>query len=362
MREFDKYSISSKILFKCKVQVNKTNNWWDNYVRHKMSRDNANRLRKRVVSKRGNKIVNRRLKNTIREYCQNSFGSASYWPWIALYTELRGEFKRGWMPNDYYRFCLLPKMNPEKLMRFSEVKTLDHKLFNEFMVEPLLLRINGNYYNNKDEFKTISEVRKLLDDFDNEIVIKPVAGRGGKQIIFKKSKELRLEDLTGKTDYVFQRIVKQHSELNKLHPHSINTFRVTTYIDKNGSTKVKFIIIRYGRGGARVDNASSGGGWIFVNPDGTVEPDAFDGYGNYIGKTHPDTGISFADLELPFMDKIINFCKNAHHLFPHNRIIGWDVFVDEKENPKLIEWNANNPFFMAIEAHYGPFFKDIINK
>lgn len=202
----------------------------------------------------------------------------------------------------------------------------------------------------------------MLHDLNEEIIIKPDAGLGGKGIIFIHSRKLCLEDLASGSNLIFQQVVKQHSELNRLYPNSVNTFRVLTYLNKNGVIKIIFVIIRFGKGEARVDNASGGGGWIFIDMDGQPASDAFDIEGMYFGDTHPDTGVKYSKLHLPFFEKIIDFCKRRHRNFPYTRIIGWDVFVNEAGEPKLIEWNANNPFFSAIEAQFGPFFAEVIEE
>ena len=361
MDNFSEYSISSRAFYRLKLSLDKISDSWDTFIRFKMSRDRAHYIRKKVISIHGKKIVNKKEKSVIKEYCKKTFESKAYWPWLALYTELRGEFKEGWIPHDYYRFIILPKMNPEKYMRFSEAKAMDHIIFGGSIIEPLFFRSNGNYYDADKIFKTKDEVKETLRELDDEIIVKPEAGRGGKGIIFKHSKELNLERLSPNTNLIFQKVVNQHHELNKLYPHSVNTFRVLTFIDNEGAIRIKFIVIRFGLGESRVDNASSGGNWIFVNQDGVVEPKAYDAYGNCMSTKHPDTGTIYAELEIPFIDKIITLCKKTHSSFPYTRIIGWDVFVDERGEPKLIEWNANNPFFMAIEALFGPFFNELID-
>jgi hypothetical protein len=358
----NKYSISTKILHRIKLLVNQTNDSWEKYVNIKASRDCANRLRGKIIRKNGRQVVDRRLKKKIKEYCREAFGDTSYWPWLAYYTELRGEFKEGWIPDDYYRFELIPKMNPEKYMRFSEAKTIDHKLFNGRMIEPLFFRSNGQYCGKDGSIKTKPDIEQILGNLKSEVIIKPDNGCGGQRIMFENSTGLCLDELPADIDLLFQQVVQQHPELHKLYPHSINTFRVLTFIDQKGDIKIKFIIIRFGRGGTRVDNASSGGGWTFVHLDGKVESTAYDINGIELGDRHPDTGIKYADLELPFLSKIITLCKNAHRTFPYTRIIGWDVFVNEKKEPKLIEWNANNPAFWPIEMRFGPFFDKVVNE
>jgi hypothetical protein len=353
--------LSSKILHRTRLMFNQADDLWTNYVDYKMSRNTAKRLRKKAIAINGRAIVDRRLLSKIKQYSRHAFGSRSYWPWLAFYTELRGEFKEGWIPDDYYRFELLPRINPEKFVRFSEAKIIDHKLFNGSIVQPLIFRLNGQYYTKDGHLKTKVEVQDLLSELNREIIIKPEDGCGGQNIQFNHSNNLCVDDLPKGSNLLFQKVVTQHPELSKLYPRSINTFRVLSYLNKEDEVEVKYIILRFGKGVIRVDNSSAGGAHIFIHPDGRPEPIGYDNYGFPIGTRHPDTGTMFADLELPFLPKIITFCQKAHRNFPYTRMIGWDVFIDENEEPKLIEWNANNPGLGIDEARFGPFFTDLIN-
>lgn len=356
----NKYSLSSRFAYRAKNFLDKANNNWQDYIGYKLSRDHAKRFRKKVILENGRKIVDRKLLKTIKEYCLAKFNDKSYWPWLALYTELKGEFKEGWIPEDYYRFKLLPRMNPQKYMKFSEAKTFDYKIFGEAIIEPIILRLNGRFFGKDGNVITKSEMKSLLNEINEEIIIKPDDGLGGKGIIFIHPQELCFEDLPSGTNLIFQKVVRQHPELKKLHPYSINTFRVLTYLNKDGDIKIKFAILRFGKGRSRVDNASGGGGWVYIQHNSKPSPNAFDLEGSYYGEKHPDTGFEFSKLNLPFFEDVLKFCKKNHRKFPYTRIIGWDVFVDQEGSPKLIEWNANNPFFGSIEAHFGPFFAEVI--
>jgi len=325
-----------------------------------MSRLEARILRKEIIAENGKTMVTPRLMKEIKKYCRNTFGSSAYWPWLAVYTEQTGEFKKGWMPYEYYRYEILPQMNPEKYRNFSECKHLDYKLFNGSVVEPLFFRFNGLYYHKQGAVLKKSEVNEILGEIDNEVVIKAVSGGGGKNVMFKQSSEVCLEELPESSDLLFQNAVEQHSELDKLYPHSINTYRVLTFLDNKGTVKTKFVILRFGRGGNRVDNCSRGGGWVFVYPDGTLSTKGHDEYGYSLGNTHPDTGTEFKKLRLPFLDQVNALCKKAHGAFPFTRIIGWDVYINKEEEAKLIEWNAETPGFWSFEAHYGPFFEELL--
>ena len=52
----------------------------------------AHKDRKRVIKRKGKSVVNREVKKAIKEYARERFGSKAYWPYLAYYTEMRGEF------------------------------------------------------------------------------------------------------------------------------------------------------------------------------------------------------------------------------------------------------------------------------
>lgn len=121
------------------------------------------------------------------------------------------------------------------------------------------------------------------------------------------------------------------------------------------ATWVKFVNLRIGRGGSRVDNTSNGGIWVPVLKDGTVYNDGFDHNNKNVGSLHPDTGYRFSDLDLPYYDSVVDLCLRSHKSISFAALIGWDVCVLENGEVKLIEWNANRPGFWEVEAQQGPF-------
>jgi len=351
------YSLTSRILFRIKRALKYLSDRFGRFVSYRMSRDEAHKLRKRLIKISGKKIVNRKLKKEIKRYCHKTFGSSAYWPWLALYTEMRGEFIEGWIPDDVYRFEILPKINPQKFMRLSETKTIDHKLFPDLTIEPYLTRLGGKYIDRNGKVLDENQVQEYLAILDREIVIKPDNGSQGKGILFIQSKDIAFDALPASTDLVFQERVSQHESLKNVYPYSVNTFRVFTHFNKGGEVQIKFINLRFGRRGNRVDNVSKGGVWISVKLNGEVSNSAYDEFGLEVGERHPDTDYRFSDLKFHFVDEIISLCKVAHKSFPFVGLVGWDVYVDESEKPFIVEWNANNPWFWDIEAQFGPLFE-----
>jgi len=322
------------------------------------SRWKALRLKKEVVRKKGISIVNRKTKKIIKVYAKRRFGSDSYWPYLALYTEIRGQFIEGWIPYDYYRYVLLPSFNPEDYSKLSFIKTFDYRVFSEFAVKPLYLFISGHLFTADLKIVDNVQLREDLHKYDNYIVIKEEFGMGGKQVSVMHSSEFIPEKLKVTINYVIQPLIKQHSILNDLYPNSVNTFRVVTFLKTSGIVIIKSVALRFGTDGSVVDNLSSGGQYIYFDSSGNPSKLSYNYLGLCKGDKHINTEFSFADISIPMFDDILEKCKIAHTKYPYTRLIAWDVCINEEGEPKLLEWNTSNPGFSEYESVFGPFFPD----
>jgi hypothetical protein len=318
----------------------------------------AHRLRQEVIKRKGRKVINNKLKKTIKQYSKERFGKSAYWPYLALYTEIRGEFIYGWIPFDYYRFILLPKINPKKYGYLSDHKTFDYSLFGEFAVKPLFLFISGLFFSFEMKFLSVGKVKERLADYGESIVIKEETGLGGKEVYILHSSDFDVTKLNKNKNYIIQPYIKQYERLSELYPESVNTFRVTTFLRNDGKIDIKFVILRFGINNSRVDNLTLGGQYLFIDAEGKPNEVIYDyPLGFEIGASHINTGFKFSNLSIPAYHDMIKECKNAHKKYPYLRLIGWDVCIDSNGKPKLIEWNAFNPVFWPQEALFGPFWE-----
>jgi hypothetical protein len=318
----------------------------------------ALKYKRATVRKKGFSVVDGKTKKAIKDYSRERFGKATYWPYLALYSEIRGQFIKGWMPYDYFRYVLLPEMNPPTCCAISEQKTFDYRIFGDFVKKPLFVYISGMYMTANMEVVSLAEVKKFFSDYNDMIVVKEENGTKGKQVKFLHSSEFKPEKLNERQNYVISPCIKQYKTLGELYPNSVNTFRVTTYYKKDGTVEVKFTVLRFGVDGLKIDNISSGGQFIYFDKNGTPSDSAFDIMGNNLGNQHKNTGFVFAELKVPMFNEIMEKCKSAHRKYPYTRLIGWDVCVEESGEPKLIEWNADNPGFWFWEDIFGPFWPD----
>jgi hypothetical protein len=314
--------------------------------------------RRQYLRKGGKSIITREIKKEIKAYCRERFGSAAYWPHLAYFTEMRGEFIKGWIPHDYFQHVLEPRLNPPAYHNLGDMRTSDHRRFGDFAIQPLFLFISGNFYNPNFERVDQGKVTEFLSHYNNCIVQKQEFGFGGKQVRVMHSSEFEPDRLKRGINYIIQPFIKQYKVLNDLYPDSVNTFRVITFLRKDGTVELKYALLRFGVNGIKVDNLSSGGQCLYFEPDGRPSKIAYDTTGHQVGPTHINTGFRFEDLDIPMFPEIIKKCINSHQQFPYIRLVGWDVCINEAGEPKLIEWNTHRPSYTWEDALFGPFLTD----
>jgi len=318
------------------------------------NRNEGHIKRKKHIKRNGRSVVDRNVMRSIKKYARQRFGKKSFWPYLALYSEMRGEFFEGWIPYDYYRFFLQPKINSRPATFLSDIKTFDYRLFGEFAVRPLFTFISGMFFNAEMEFNDKNQVRKFFSDYNDQIVIKEDLGSGGFQVRIIHSSNFVLEELDSKKNYVIQPYIQQHKIIEDLYPGSVNCFRVTTLLKQDGSVVVLFVSFKFGIDGLKVDNVASGGNYILFDKNGNPSKIGYDIWDLEIGTSHKNTGYRFENLKVPMYNEMLEKCRKAHLKFPYTRLVGWDVCIDKHGEPKLIEWNTNNPGFPSQEARLGP--------
>lgn len=322
----------------------------------------AQSFRKIVIEHKGGTCVTRGMIADMKREMKMRFGKAGHWPWIALYTELRGEYIKGWVPDDFYAYKMLPRFNPHPGAKLSTIKSFDHRLFPGFAVEPLLIRVNRVWFDSKMNRRDPRHIFQKLRAKDQEIVIKRDGSPSGLEINFIRTSELSLDLFLPGKDYLIQPSVKQHVELAKLYDKSINTLRLTTFIKKSGEIEIKHRSLRFGVAGNRIVNVSKGGLCVILDNKGKVITQAMNDIGTGKGTKHPDTGYSLADLQVPSIAEAEQRCKKAHLTFPYIRFIAWDLYIDEESKPKMIEWNAMRPDMWVNEALIGPLWGEEIGE
>ena len=143
--------------------------------------------------------------------------------------------------------------------------------------------------------------------------------------------------------------IRQHPDMNKLCPDSVNTVRIVTLVTAQGAQMV-YALVRMGMGGVCVDNVSSGGMYAPVNEHGQLYRPAFcDKTGKYYER-HPVTGTEITGFQIPLFDQALELCRTAsRRVEAHLKYIGWDVAITP-DGPVLVEGNNLPGYDMCQNA------------
>lgn len=198
--------------------------------------------------------------------------------------------------------------------------------------------------------------RKAFIEFANKhnaFICKPTSGTGGKGMLFGNLKEMGMTAeeyfdvyLDG-NGYDVEELIIQDPAMAKFHPQSINTVRPVTFLNSDGEVSFLFVIMRIGTGDSKVDNLSSGGICVAVDPDtGKIISGAINRTELTPIQVHPDTGIVFQNESIPRWEELKETVTKAAKALQDPPCVGWDMalgqngwtIVEANWNPTLREY------------------------
>jgi Sugar-transfer associated ATP-grasp len=140
--------------------------------------------------------------------------------------------------------------------------------------------------------------------------------------------------------WVIEEYLEQHEQMRTFNPTSVNTIRM--WVLQRGSADPTFLgaYLRIGRGGALVDNQSSGGIIAKIEPASGELRAATDGHvAHPVFAAHPDHGAPIEGQRIPCWSQAIELAKSTLRLFPNVRFAGFDIAVCPR-GPVVIELNV----------------------
>ncbi len=326
------------------------------YFKHKRSKKRVKKILKKIEGYKGK--TNPKLIKLSNEYAQEVLGDKRHAYWLYIYSALQNRFEEGWIPDDYYKKEVVPKLNGDYgeiadrnfVLRFlfTQVETLD-----------LAYIINGKICTLQNKIIHPQNLKTHLFENNNRILYKLENSKRGKgvTILDKNSFDPSLFSSNRYSDGVFKKFIHQHSFFSDFTKKSVATIRVTTASDENGHISAKAAYIRFGRDkDSHVISSSAISVPIDINT-GELYPK---GYMSWVEiDKHPDTNTSFHHKIIPNFDKCKEKAIQMHSVVPFMGCIGWDFAIDYKEDVQLIELNGINNGIKFSEATTGPSFIDL---
>lgn len=263
------------------------------------------------------------------------------------------------------------KLNPAShhVPLISDKNFIDFYIDKKYLPTTVFKIVRGNFFDAENKLITKEQAKALLFGADDILFVKSsnlFQGLNAFKIqirepgIVLNNKELDFDEFILKvgSDVIVQHVVEQHSKIAKMHPNSLNTFRIFTLRLSSG---VHFLsaFLKFGADNNDADN--TGNGVICGIHEKTYELYDYAYDRKYRKSTvHPSTGMSYKSFGvIPHCNKAIDLCKKAHrNLFYHN-FIGWDVSVQSNGEPVIIELNTKQDveFYQLIKGK--PFLGDL---
>lgn len=172
---------------------------------------------------------------------------------------------------------------------------------------------------------------------------KEVNGESGKGAFALKVEEGKIvihgveeliEQLKARFDqatFIVQERLENHPVINSVYNKSLNTIKLITFLNDDGSVEYFDSVMRFGAGGNTVDNASRGGVFVGIEEDGTLQEVGYHEPGVkknlVVNGIHPDTGAKFGGMTIPFWNELLATAKEFHKFFYGIPSIGWDVAI-----------------------------------
>lgn len=223
--------------------------------------------------------------------------------------------------------------------------------------------INRQYFDKNYQTITLQALIKNCQSVKHVILKPAVNSSAGHGIAFWNDNEgvEALEKLLAERgNIIIQTLIRQHEEINKIYPESVNSIRIVTCHFK-GETRVLSSVIRMGQDGNKLDNASQGGLFCGINEDGTLKKYAYTKYG-VACTTHPQ-GAVFAQCRIPNFDKCKKLVVGLSNRFLRiSKLISWDLAMGEDGEPVLIEVNLCYGGTDIHQIANGPLFGDITDE
>ncbi len=229
------------------------------------------------------------------EYATAVLGGREYAPWLYVHTAMAGEFREGWIPDNFFGRVVVPLLN-RRLGVITAVKTLSARVLQSDALPDIAYHVDGIFY--ARDFSVID--RAALSDIamsaGSHVFVKADGSMQGNDVTRVASRELSDLDFGKIVDCVVQTAVEQHPFFEKIISEPVATLRITTVRNPHGVVEVRAAFVRLGRRGSeRIGDTSVC--VSVVGSDGTL-----DDFGYYHWKRldrHPDTGAPFARARIP---------------------------------------------------------------
>ncbi len=310
----------------------------------------------RICAHAGRRPERRQL-DRAEGWARDVLGSDRFAPWLRSYVAWSGEFREGWIPNNFYRRIVLPAIQG-RAQPLASFKTLARRIMRTDLMPDVAYLVDGNWLDIEGRSIEPRHVADLVYRDGPRVVAKADASAQGRGVtVFERGRD-DIVRLTGTGDFVIQRFVRQAPFFDRFNPTNVATLRITTIKVGCESARLRSAYLRLGRSDTETILAAHNLRVPIVDDRGSL---------GEIGvapdwerlSAHPDSGEAFAGAVIPAFDEARGACESLHDRLPHVTVIGWDVAIDAEGRAQVLEWNSFHPGIVFAEMATGPNFADL---
>ena len=281
------------------------------------------------------------------------------------FSRLSGVESDRYLSMDVYYFFVVPALNRYDFINAYIDKNIYSDLF-PMVRQPLTVvkNMHGHFYREGQEISR-DEAIEAVRSYQGEMMIKPTVetcnGDGVDQITDTSADSLNALFSRYDINFIVQEKARQHPELQRVNPTSLNSMRLYTYRTLEGKCEFlyPYSMLRFGGKGALKDNTSKGGGTCLIDRDGHVDDRVFRFKHMEISSLKRETGVE--NLVVPCYHKVIDTLLAMHSKLPYFDYVGWDVTVDPDGEPLFIEFNLV-PAIEGPQLMAGPMFAEHLDE
>lgn len=300
----------------------------------------------------------------LRSAVSKRFNGYSCDLWHKAYAAVSGRQSVDYVPEDIFYNVFESRLNPRHRREPYKDKNFIDRMGWSCLPETVFRIINGRLFDSAYRAIDADTALKLAEETGlSEFVVKPARDSGsGHAIAFLDLQGLASfvpAHLKRHSDWIVQRPIRQHEIMASLNPSSVNTLRVVT-IRLGTQRSVISAFAKVGRTGNRVDNVSAGNIAVGVEEDGRLRKH---GYDFSLGRhtTHPDHGYAFDGIFIPSFADAQQTCVALHEGIPDLDLLSWDVAIDHRGRPVVIEVNIRRQDVNITQICNGPVFDPFVD-
>ena len=297
-------------------------------------------------------------KRTARQYAGDVLGSPIYAPWLYVFAKLRGHFKEGWIPLDFFELIVIRHVN-RSLRTLAHPKTFFRRVFPHDAIPDVAYVLRGVLHD--VHFQPVEPAQALQTVFEgiDEVVIKDDGSGRGEAIKVMTTRDLDVEALVrDHPNAVVQRRIRDHPALRLFEDANGTRLRLMTTLTPGYRPEVRAGFVSFPKAGWAYSAAGFNALVVMDANHGTLVRSF-----GVPKPLHRDevriAGDSMVGAAFPAFEEAVRLVTSLHAEVPHLGVIGWDVMIDEEAQPWVIEWNVGVPGILQTEAITGPNFMNL---